>query len=291
MNRIYKHIFGPIVTYSEVQNANNIDAGLRPNIKSKSKLRTNCKGFTLIELLVVIAIIAILAAMLLPALGKAKERAKRISCLNNLRQLAVGMTVYAGDNDDKVLPVTTSASLGKQCPYILDNPGADTAKQVGLFITSNSPSVWGCPNRAGLPAWETLYNQWDIGYVYFGGLTNWSTASGSFNSHSPVKLGNSKPYWVLAADSLLWNYGGSRWMSPADEATGRPPLYHNVPPHPNGNSQTAAGGNEVMADGSASWVKFENMRRLYRFNATDIYFYQEPADFEPLLKLALQYLN
>jgi prepilin-type N-terminal cleavage/methylation domain-containing protein len=262
------------------------------NNLSGGRCDTRKAAFTLIELLVVIAIIAILAAMLLPALASAKERAKRISCLNNLRQLAVGMTVYAGDSQDYVLPLGT----GNSCPYILSDPGVQTAKSVGLIVVSNAPSVWGCPNRIGLPFWDSTYTQWDIGYCYFGGLSAWkNSAPGSpFTSHSPVKLGNSKPYWTLAADSLLWNGGASRWMNSSDESAGRPPLYQNIPSHPKKAGQTPDGGNQTFADGSATWVKFDKMLRLVRFSgitSTDCYFYQDPQDFESTLVSALPSLK
>jgi len=107
-------------------------------------------GFTLIELLVVIAIIAILAAMLLPALSGAKATAKSVACVNNLRQLTVAWHLYAGDNGDLLVPNDNASMPGEPGPSWCQGSGIfdNDTRQIerGLsFQYNQSAGIYHCP--------------------------------------------------------------------------------------------------------------------------------------------------
>lgn len=112
-------------------------------VSSKTKLVPKCDyklGFTLIELLVVIAIIAILAAMLLPALGRTKSRAQGAYCLNNLKQQHLSWSMYSGDDEDKVMNVGGVSVLQLDPTAAAAQPGGPFANWVLGAIDQSSPA-------------------------------------------------------------------------------------------------------------------------------------------------------
>ena len=132
-------------------------------------------GFTLIELLVVIAIIALLMAILMPALNRAREQGKRTACLNNLRQLTMGWILYADDSDDKIV----HADTGRDDAWVRWR-GRGDPEQVRMdgirlgFLYRNCPDVklYKCPT--GVPGEIVTYAIVDAmnGYDGIPGTTN-----------------------------------------------------------------------------------------------------------------------
>ena len=107
-------------------------------------MKTKYNIFTLIELLVVIAIISILASMLLPALNKAREKAKAIKCVNNLKQIGVAFNFYVSDYDSRLMPSycikTWKAWYVRLFPYIKTNSGIND-------YPYNGDHVFDCPSN------------------------------------------------------------------------------------------------------------------------------------------------
>lgn len=249
----------------------------------------NESGFTLIELLVVIAIIAILAAILLPVLNSAEERAKRAQCMNNLKEVGLSCIMYAQDNND-LFPPATDTGWGMDNPIAMNSNMLAQATSVGFNTNSASTaagsrgsSIWTCPERPTLPA-EQNPPVWALGYQYYGGMKLWypdGRGGAGVKSASPVKTTTSKAQWMLAADVVLYfdtSSGAKAWGDPqAVPASG----FVSLPVHRQGNMP--GGGNELFADGSVSWIRAQQMYCFYGTSAGGgRYFYFYQSDLGPM---------
>ena len=218
------------------------------------------QGFTLIELLVVIAIIAILSAILLPALGGAKERAKRTSCINNLRQFSIAVKLYAVDHDNK-LPRGGTDNGNKEDTH---TPILSSETKTNILDYAVQLKSLDCPNLARWMENRQGWREHDsygvaIGYHYMAGhlKTPWEPVAGTNQWVSP-QTDFDNPGLVLLADLNVQAYSFQRILAPhtAHGPEVRDEAYFGD--NDNAYSETplsigAQGGNVGLLDGSVSW--------------------------------------
>jgi competence protein ComGC len=203
----------------------------------------NRRAFMFVELLVMMAVIAVLAALLLPALAKAKQRAQRINCVSNLKQVGLSFRLWGSDNDDKY-PPHVSTNKGGSEEYV---PGGNTFRH--FLCMSNelsTPKILACPadDREPAPNFKQLKN---ANISYFVG----------------VEADEIKPQTLLSGDRNLVLNGepvdtGLVIIRSSDTLGWTSEIHHDA-------------GNVGMADGSVQQAASRGIDQLNKHVGTNVY--------------------
>jgi len=233
--------------------------------KIMKNIRKKSGAFTLIELLVVIAIIAILAAMLLPALARAKARAQRINCVNNMKQISLALKTWAIDNQGAFPMNVTPANGGPAVPagtansytsQLGSNPGANAALMY-LFYQQlsdalSTPKILFCPSE-GVSTWAS-----SPATSFVNGSGGTYLANNTFISYAlGIDAIDSNPQMILLADHNMATALGATvptWLHTM-QPLGIVTTYWTTQNHQNG-------GNVGLSDGSVQQGSYSVLTQL-----------------------------